>query len=98
MKDEINHEVEETEIKNFLQVSLEDDEYYYPENMNTIDCNHIRIGTFITENEESLPLCADTGAPRSVIGKKQMKRTLDKFDLRSMPAIRSNRIFRFGDV
>ena len=43
MKDDISHEVEVTVMTNFLQFSLEDDEYYHPEDMNAIDCNHIRI-------------------------------------------------------
>ena len=98
MKDDISHEIEETVITNFLQSALDYDEYHHLDDMKTIDCNHIRIGTFITENEEPLALCADTGAPKSVIGKKQMKRILDNLGRRSIPAIRSNRIFRFGDV
>ena len=42
-KDDINHEVEETMIANFLQFALEDDEYYHPEDMNSIDCSHILL-------------------------------------------------------
>ena len=50
----------------------------HQEDMNNIGCNHIYIGSFITENEEPLAICADTGAPKSVIGKKHMERILDK--------------------
>ena len=66
--------------------------------MITIDCNHIHIDTFISENEKALELSADTGAPKSVIGKKQVNRILDRLGRRCMPVIRSNRLFRFGDV
>ena len=71
MKDDISHEVKQTVTTNFLQFALGDDEYHHPDDMKIIDCNHIRIGTFITENEEPLSLCVDTGAPKSVIHKNK---------------------------
>ena len=63
--------------------------------MNSIHCNHIRIGAFIAENEEPPALSADIGATRSVIGKKQMKRILDMTCRRYIPAIRSKRVFAY---
>ena len=66
--------------------------------MSTIDCNNIRIYTFMTPDEEPLALRADTGAPRSVIGKKHMKRVLDKLGPKSIPAIRGSCVFRVGVV
>ena len=54
MEDDISHEAEETVITNFLQFALENIEGMHQEDMNTIDCNCIRIGTFMDENEEPL--------------------------------------------
>ena len=98
MKDDIDHEVEETVITNFLQLAVGDDGCHQPEDTNPIDCNNIRIGTFTTKNEEPLALCADIGALKSVVDKNRMNRILDKLDRKSIPAIRSNRVFRLGDV
>ena len=78
MEDVICHEAEETVRTNFLQSALDDTEDARTEDLSTIHCNHISIGTFITKNEEPLALCADTRAPKSVFGKKQVKRILDK--------------------
>ena len=54
MEDDIIHEAEETVITSFLQFLLDDIEGMHQEDMNIIDCNHIRIGTFIAENGEPL--------------------------------------------
>ena len=48
MEDDISNEAEETVITNLLQFALDDVEDKHQEEMNTIDCNHIRIGTSIT--------------------------------------------------
>ena len=68
MQYDIRYEAEETVITNFLQFALDDTEEERQKDMNTIDCYHICIGTFVTENKESLRLFSDTGAPKSVIG------------------------------
>ena len=70
MEDDICNEAEEAVITSFLQFALDNTEKEHQGDMNTIDCNHIRIGTFVAENEEPLALCADTGTLKSVIGKK----------------------------
>ena len=48
MTDDISREIEETLITSFLQFELEDAVSDHPTDMKTIDCNHSRIGTFIT--------------------------------------------------
>ena len=75
---DVCQEAEETVITNFLQFVLDDTEDYHREGMSTVHCNHIRISTFITESTEPLALCVDTRAPKQGIGRKQMKRILDK--------------------
>ena len=70
MEDIICHEAEETVITIFLQFALDDTEDAHAEDIRTTHCNHIHIGTFITENKEPLALCADSGAPKSVFWQK----------------------------
>ena len=94
----ISHEVEETVTTNFLQFAPEDVLDNHSDDMITIDCNYIRTGIFETENKEPLALCVDTGAPKSVIDKKQMKCILDMLNLKCMLAIRSSHVFCFDDV
>ena len=77
MKDDVCHKAEETVVTNFLQISPDDSEDSLTWDVSPKNCNHMRIGTFETENDEPLVLYADTGAPKSVIGKKQMKRILE---------------------
>ena len=69
MEEGIHQEAEETVITNFLQLSLNEAPQERSEDEDTINCNHIRIGTFITDTVEPQALCVDTGAPRSVVGK-----------------------------
>ena len=94
----MNQEAEETVIIIFLLFAFDDVEDNQRETMNIIDCNHIRIDAFSAENEESLALYSDTGIPKSVIGKEQMKRIVENLRCRCMPAIRSSRVFPFIDV
>ena len=54
MKDDVSHEVDEIVITDYLRFALDDVESNHPVDMSTIDCNQIRIGTFITENEDPL--------------------------------------------
>ena len=96
MKDDLCHKDEETAITNFLQFALGEVKYIHIENVSIIHCNHIRIGNSVTENDYQIALCADTSVSKSVIGKNQMKYILDMLDRRSMPADRSNRVFRSG--
>ena len=60
MEDDISHDAEETVITSFLQFALDDTEDEHQDDMNSIDCNHICIGTFVTENEKPLLLCTHT--------------------------------------
>ena len=96
MNDSISHEVEETVITNFLQFALGDENYHHPEDIKTIERNHIRIGTFTTDNDELHSLRVDTRASKPEIGKKKMKRILGKLSRRCMPAICSMRVFRLS--
>ena len=98
MKDKISHEAEETVITNLLHFAFDDTKDEHQEDMNIIDCIHIRIGTLLAENKEPVALCADTGAFKSVISKKKMRRILDMLGRRCMPPIRNRRVFRFCDV
>ena len=50
MDDDICHDAEQKVITEFFQLVLGDTEYEHQEDMNTIDCNHIRIDTFIAES------------------------------------------------
>ena len=48
--------------------------------MSMVDCNHIRICTFITENEELFALYLDSGAPKYIIGKIRRYEYLIAYD------------------
>ena len=98
MKDGVHHKAEEIVITKFSRFPLDDNGDEHKDDKNTIDCNSICIQTFVIEKKESLARCADTTAPKSMIDKKQMERVLDILGSRCTPAIRSKRVFRFGDV
>ena len=70
MEEDIYQETEETIITNFLQFAVDVVPGIEYEEEKTVNCNHICICTFITDTAEPLALCTDTGAPRSVVGKK----------------------------
>ena len=75
-----------------------DDPPVLEEDEEVIDCNHIRIGVFAADIEEPLALCADTGAPKSVVGLKQLRRILDVLGKPKIPAVRNGRVYRFDDM
>ena len=51
------------------------------------ECNHVTVVNFVHETEERLAFCADIGAPRSVIGIRQLRKILTYLDREGIPAI-----------
>ena len=69
MEDNINNETEQTVITNFVELALYNPEYDHAKEAITIDCNHIRVRTFINENKELSASYIELGALKSVIDK-----------------------------
>ena len=64
-------------LAKFLQRTL-DDIVDNKRKMRSIDGNHIRTHTFISKNKESVSLCDESGASKSMIGLKKVERRFDK--------------------
>ena len=64
--------------------------------MRVYDCSTIDLKS-IKRTSNHPAFCVDIGAPRSVIGKKELMRIMRHYNKQSIPVMRSRNAFRFGD-